>query len=175
MSVLGKQPWSPYAVGAGIGALSWLTFLTARKPLGVTTPFESTAAGLGQRAAPSLSGVNAYLARADEVPKLGWEWMLDAGIVLGALLSARLGGARGRRKMRMPWRRRSGGTSRRSYAGAFMGGVVMMFGARMAKGCTSGHALSGMMQFGASSWVFSPLMALTSVLTAKALSTGRRP
>lgn len=170
MSVLAKQQWSAYAVGAGIGALSWLTFLTARKPLGVTAPFESTAAGLGQRVSPSLAGVNAYLARADEVPKLGWEWMLDAGIVLGSLLSARL--SRGRRT-RKATPRNSGG-ARRGYAGAFVGGLVMMFGARMAKGCTSGHALSGTMQLAASSWVFSPLMALTSIITAKALTQRRR-
>lgn len=171
---LAKQNWSPYAVGAGLGALSWITFLTARKPLGVTTAFESTAAGLGQRAAPSRSGVNAYLARADEVPKLGWEWMLDAGIVLGSLLSARLSAGRGGRKSQTAWTRRFGGSPRRRYTGAFLGGVMMMFGARMAKGCTSGHALSGTMQLAASSWVFSPLMALTSILTARALFIRRR-
>lgn len=64
--------------------------------------------------------------------------------------------------------------ARRRYIGAFLGGAMMMFGARMAKGCTSGHALSGTMQLAASSWVFSPLMALTSILTARALFIRRR-
>lgn len=174
MSGREKQQWQPYAVGAGIGALSWLTFLTARNPLGVTTAFESTAAGLAQRAAPSLSGVNAYLARTDEVPKLGWEWMLDGGIILGSLLSARLSGDRRGRTTQKAWKRRFGRSPSRRYAGAFLGGAMMMFGARMAKGCTSGHALSGTMQLAASSWVFSPLMALTSILTARALFIRRR-
>ena len=44
---------SPYVAGAGIGALSWLAFATAKKPIGVTTAFESSAAGLAQSLAPS--------------------------------------------------------------------------------------------------------------------------
>ena len=54
----------------GIGALSWLAFLTAKKPIGITGAFESTSAGLGQKLAPHASGVNAYLAESEVVPGL---------------------------------------------------------------------------------------------------------
>ncbi len=38
MTALLKQPrWSPYWVGAGIGILSWITFLFMDKALGVST------------------------------------------------------------------------------------------------------------------------------------------
>lgn len=37
---------------------------------------------------------------------------------------------------------------------AFIGGVILIFGARMADGCTSGHIISGGMQFAASSYIF---------------------
>ncbi len=30
----------------------------------------------------------------------------------------------------------------------------MMFGARLAQGCTSGHGISGALQFAVSSWIF---------------------
>ena len=39
------------------------------------------------------------------------------------------------------------------YAIAFIGGFVMLFGARIADGCTSGHGLSGMAQFAVGSTV----------------------
>jgi uncharacterized membrane protein YedE/YeeE len=67
------------------------------------------------------------------------------------------------------WSRRFGHSPALRYAGAFTGGALMMFGARMAKGCTSGHGLSGTMQLACSSWIFAPLMAVTSGLVAKAL------
>jgi hypothetical protein len=59
VNILEKKSWSPYAVGVGIGALEGFAFATASKPLGITTPFESTAAVLGQQVAPRLTAVNA--------------------------------------------------------------------------------------------------------------------
>jgi uncharacterized membrane protein YedE/YeeE len=53
--------------------------------------------------------------------------------------------------------------------GAFLGGALMMFGARVAKGCTSGHAISGNQQLAASSLVFSPVMAATAAAVAHLL------
>jgi uncharacterized protein len=162
--------WSPYAVGAGIGVLSWISFATAKRPIGITTTFESTAAGLGQRLAPRASGVNAYLARSEDVPRLDWEWMLTAGTLLGSLLGARASGATAAHPpVPALWQRRFGASRRRRALGAFLGGALMMFGARMAKGCTSGHAISGTMQLAGSSWLFSPVMAATAAVVARAL------
>jgi len=36
---------------------------------------------------------------------------------------------------------------------AFVGGIVMAFGARLAGGCTSGHGISGTMQLAVGSWI----------------------
>jgi hypothetical protein len=173
VNALTKTSWSPYAVGAGIGALSWFTFATVKKPLGVTTPFESTAAALGQRFAPRLSQANAYVAASDEVPKLDWEWMVTAGLVLGSFLSARASGDRDLGIVPGRWALRFGAKPSRRYLGAFLGGALMMFGARMAKGCTSGHGISGVMQLAASSWLFAPLMGASASLVARAL-VGKR-
>ena len=49
------------------------------------------------------------------------------------------------------------------------GGALLMYGARMADGCTSGHALSGTAQGAASSWVFTPLMFLVGSVVARRL------
>lgn len=172
MNALQKASWSPWAVGAGIGALSWFTFLTAKRPIGVTTPFESTAAALGQQLAPRATGVNAYLAKVETVPAFDWEWMLTAGVALGSLLSARASKDRAPRGVPALWRRRFGPKPGRRYLGAFLGGVLVMFGARMAKGCTSGHAISGLLQLAGSSFVFAPIMGLCAALAARGLFGG---
>jgi uncharacterized protein len=169
MNILEKRSWSPYAVGAGIGVLSWFSFLTARRPLGITSAFESTAAGLGQRFAPRASGVNAYLANNEVVPKLDWEWMLAAGVAIGSWLSSKASGDRSARRVPAVWATRFGSGPAVRDLGAFLGGALMMFGARVAKGCTSGHAISGTQQLAASSWLFSPVMAAAAAGIAKAL------
>jgi len=169
VNALAKGSWSPYAVGAGIGALSCFSFVTAEKPLGITTPFESTAAALEQALAPRVTGVNAYLAKREEVPKLDHEWALCVGVLAGSYLSARAAGVRATRAVPVGWRRRFGPSVAKRYAGAFLGGALMMFGARMAKGCTSGHAISGVMQMAGSSWLFAPIMATTAALASRAL------
>lgn len=172
-TILQQRSWSPYAVGAGIGALSWLSFATAKKPLGITTPFESTAARLGQLA-PEASGVNAYLAKVEEPPRLDWEWALAAGVLAGSALSAHASGDVDTGTLSPTWKRRFGSGHGTRYATAFAGGALMMFGARMAKGCTSGHGISGTLQLAASSWIFAPLMAVTAGLVAKRLFGGGR-
>lgn len=169
MNLLEKRSWSPYAVGTGIGVLSWLTFLTAKKPIGITGSFENSAAGLGQALAPYASGVNEYVAKNDEVPTLDWEWMLAAGVALGSLLSARASGEPTPAAVPERWASRFGGSSAVRNVGGFLGGALMMFGARVAKGCTSGHAISGTQQLAASSLVFSPVMAATASAIARLL------
>ena len=165
---------SPYVAGAGIGALSCFAFATAKKPIGVTTPFESTAAGLAQNIAPRAMHVNAYLAKRDEAPTIDWEWMLAAGITVGSYLAARGEGTTRGPAVPPLWARRFGPSPLVRYAGAFAGGALMMFGARMAKGCTSGHAISGNMQLAKSSWLFSAVFASTAAVAARAIFGGKR-
>ena len=165
---------SPYVAGAGIGALSWLAFATAKKPIGVTTAFESTAAGLAQSLAPRAMHVNAYLAKREETPTIDSEWMLAAGITVGSYLAARGEGATRGPAVPPLWARRFGPSPIVRYASAFAGGALMMFGARMAKGCTSGHAISGNLQLAKSSWLFSAVFATTAAVTARALFGGGR-
>ena len=73
------KSWSPYAVGVGIGVLSWFSFASADKPLGVSTAFEHSAALAEKAAVPKAEQSNEYFpekAEKGESPKIGWEWML---------------------------------------------------------------------------------------------------
>jgi uncharacterized membrane protein YedE/YeeE len=163
------KSWSPYVVGAAIGVLSWFAFASADHPLGITTPFEHTTALVGKAVAPQAAQEHAYYAaRAEEgkQPKIGWEWMLVVGVFLGALLSAWLSGDRTDLKVPPLWRWRFGDGVGKRFAAAFLGGAVMMFGARLAQGCTSGHGISGTLQLAVSSWSFILLAFAVAVATA---------
>jgi uncharacterized membrane protein YedE/YeeE len=50
-----------------------------------------------------------------------------------------------------------------------------MFGARMADGCTSGHALSGTAQGAGSSWLFTPLFFVVGSLFARRGRSRQQP
>jgi uncharacterized membrane protein YedE/YeeE len=169
MNPLRQKSWSPYVVGAAIGVLSWFAFASADRQIGITTAFEHTAALAEKAAAPSFSAQNAYFAekaKENKPPKIDWEWMLVVGVFIGAWGSSKLSGDRPKVHIPELWRRRFGESSATRYLGAFIGGFIMMFGARMAQGCTSGHAISGVLQLALSSWIFAPVMFAAAVVTA---------
>jgi hypothetical protein len=163
------KAWSPYAAGLGIGLLSWVAFATADKPLGVSTPFEQAAALTEKAVVPAVEETNAYFAaKAEEgkPAKVGWEWMVVVGVFVGAVLSSRLSGDRSTGTVPDLWRQRFGPSVPKRIAAAFVAGAVMMFGARLAQGCTSGHGISGSLQLAASSWVFSATFFIVATATA---------
>ena len=50
---------------------------------------------------------------------------------------------------------------------AFLGGIVAMFGARLADGCPSGHGLSGLMQLSISGFVALAMFFGAGVVVAR--------
>ena len=154
---LQKKSWSPYVVGALIGMLSWFAFASADNPLGVTTAFEHTAALTEKAAVPQVGQTNEYYEtkKAEgKPPKISWEWMLVVGVFLGALISSSLSGDRNSATVPPLWAWRFGNSTGTRLLVAFFSGAVMMFGARLAQGCTSGHGISGTLQLAVSSWLF---------------------
>lgn len=169
MEILRKPSWSPYAAGAAIGALEILSMLTAKRPLGITTAFEQTAALAAGKIAPAAMKMDDYEREQGKAPKVDWQVGLVAGVVLGSMLSSRLSGEARPPGVPETWRRGFGPSRALRYGAAAAGGALMMFGARMAKGCTSGHGISGTMQFAASSWIFTPIIFLTGAIVSKAM------
>jgi uncharacterized protein len=164
-----QKSWSPYVVGALIGVLSWFAFATANKPIGITTAFEHTAALAGQGAVPRVEQENEYFAAKQaegNPPKIGWEWMLVVGVFVGALLSASLSGDRTRMWVPPLWASRFGPSRGKRLTAAFLSAALMMFGARLAQGCTSGHGISGTLQLAVSSWMFISVAFAVAIVTA---------
>ena len=159
--------WSPYAVGAAIGVLSWVTFAWMGKALGTSTTMVQAAGVLEGAVAPEHVKNNMYLAKhLVGKPAFEWQFALVVALFFGAFVAARL--ARSTFKENVPalWAWRFGANPWVRYAGAFAGGAILLCGARMAGGCTSGHAISGGLQLAVSSWVFTGAMFIAGVATA---------
>lgn len=171
LAVVTAKRWNPYAVGVGIGVLSWATFLTMGKALGTSSSFVH-AAGLavGVVAPGKVLGddANAYFAKeiSEKTPMFDWQVMLVVGVFLGALVASRLSGAAVKETVPGLWAWRFGPSQAVRFASAFAFGAIMLFGARMAGGCTSGHAISGGLQLALSSWVFMAAMFASGIATA---------
>jgi uncharacterized protein len=167
MEILQRRSWSPFAVGAALGALETVAMLTAKKPLGITTPFEQAAAGAVEKMAPGAA--DRYHEAGGDVPIIGWEWGLVGGVVLGSFIGAKSSQELESKTVPDAWREKVGSSALLRYSAAAAGGALMMFGARMAKGCTSGHGISGTMQLAASSWLFNPIIFGVGAAVSKAL------
>ena len=175
LGYLRKPQWSPYIVGIGIGLLSWCTFYFMEKALGTSTSVVG-AAGSGVCAiAPDHVASNAYYLKEYGAktggfkPIFDWQMALDFALVVGAFLAARLGGTFRKERVPTVWAARFGPSVAKRYAAAFIGGFILIFGARMAGGCTSGHGISGGLQLAVSSWTFFISMFISGIVTAVAI------
>lgn len=169
MTFFNRRSWPPYVVGIGIGLLSWFTFASADHPLGVTTAFENSAVLAVEAVTGPNASLQALAGARESAAKINWEWMLVLGVFIGAFLSAQLGKDRTTEVIPDLWRKRFGPSNGKRLIAAFLGGVVMMFGARLAQGCTSGHGISGMLQLAVSSTLFVGAFVTAGLVTAKAL------
>lgn len=152
MDILRRKAWSPYAAGVVIGLLQIPAFLLVSTALGTSSSYVMAA---GHMASLFDAGVGeiAYFDKYMTSGKYVWQGALVVGIALGAWLSMRLSGAR-RQSFSPVWTRAAGISAFGPRAAmAFAGGFIMLFGARLAGGCTSGHGLSGMSQLAAGSMV----------------------
>lgn len=157
--------WSPYLVGGLIGVLSMLTFYVSNKPIGASTAYARVSGMLGMLVAPKHTLALKYFK--ENPPKVGWELMLVVAVIGGAFLAAWTGDELTGKFLPAMWQDRFGSESYvlRTLV-AFVGGIAMAFGARMAGGCTSGHGISGTLQLGIGSWISAICFFIGGIITA---------
>ena len=149
--------WRPYVAGALVGVLATFSviastqFLGKTQFLGASTTFVRAAGFVEQAVDPAHVKKNPYFLK--EKVKIDWQFMLIVGIFVGALGASVIDGSFKLEAVPPVWRERFGGSVGLRAVGAFLGGIVAMFGARLADGCPSGHGLSGLMQLSVSGFI----------------------
>ena len=160
-----RLDWTPYLAGAGIGVLSWIAFAIAKDPIGVTTAYGRLA---GEVAIPLLGSDavanNTYWKLAPFAFDYGVLFLV--GIMIGAFVSAIMSGTFKIELVPEVWKQEIGGSVWKRFTYAFLGGVIIMYGARLAGGCTSGHGISGGLQLAVSSWLFLAVMFATGLIAS---------
>lgn len=145
--------WNPYLAGVALGLVLLGSFLVMGFGLGASGAATRLGIGTAHLVAPEAIERNAYFG---EYVGAGKEvlddWLIFEvlGVFLGGAVGAYSGGRMRRgvmsgRRPLSPWVR---------LALAFTGGGIMGFSARIARGCTSGQALTGGALLSVGSWVF---------------------
>ena len=165
MEFLTKIRWSPYAVGIGIGILSWFSFLISRKPIACSTTFAKTCGMIEKLFLGKKVDLKPYYQKIKLV--VDWQWMLVIGIVIGSMISALLSGDFHWQWVPSIWANEFGSNSILRVIVALIGGICLGFGSRWADGCTSGHGISGTLQLTISSWISAICFFIGGILMAQ--------
>lgn len=147
-----KPYWNPYAAGVLLGLTLLAAFLVAGQGLGASALPKRALALLGAGVAPAWTAANPTLGGyvADGAnPMRDWLVIEVVAVVLGGFMSATFAG---RFRTTVEKGPRIGVRGRLTYA--FAGGVIMGVAAALARGCTSGQALSGGALLATGSWLF---------------------
>lgn len=148
-----RQPyWPNMMAGVGLGLVLLMTYYVAGRGLGGSGAVTRVAVGVVNTVAPEHVGGLDYFTRYFADGHFDWtDWLVfqTIGVFLGGLVGALTAGRfnpsveKGERltvKQRFNW--------------ALVGGIIMGLGARIARGCTSGQALSGGATLALGSWIF---------------------
>lgn len=156
------------------GLLLGIVFLAAVwlvKPIGVSTQFVVLDGIVWNLFSPDLivenvdniSSSNAYLNKsggkyaANVANPLNYGLLFVVSMFLGGFLSGRFSKKKvssSERNYPAVWKNKFGSSTSKRYTYVFLAGFLVLIGARLAGGCTSGHMMSGMMQTSLSGYLF---------------------
>ncbi len=132
MAISDKKDWSPYLAGSLSGGLSILSVWVAGKYFGASTTFVRSAGMIEKIIGPERVSKMSYFIK--EVPEIDWQWMFVVGIFIGSLIASITSGTFLWKGIPEMWEKRFGPSKFKRGIIAFMGGVIAMFGARLADG-----------------------------------------
>ncbi len=146
------QPyWPPLAAGVALGLVLLLTFVITGHGLGASGFFTRATAAIGEWVAPAATAANAYLGGYVQAgaPLLAWITWEVLGLAIGALI-----GSVSARRFNPSIERGPNTSAGSRLTLALLGGILTGFGARLARGCTSGLGLSGGATLAVAGFVF---------------------
>ncbi len=149
----GARPWSnPYIAGIIMGVVLFLAYLVTGHGLGASGGIQRVVVWFQDLFAPDHVDRTGYLAEyagGDANPWNSYIVPMIIGIPLGGFFSALIHG-----RLKLQTGKGPNISVGTRWVVALLGGVAMGFGARFARGCTSGQALSGGAVLAVGSWAF---------------------
>jgi len=154
--------WSPYLAGVGLGLTLLASFIIAGQGLGASRAFTVVAGKAMNAVAPAYTATLSYLSRyLERSPFSDWTFLEVTGVLIGALIGVLMS-----RGFNVRFDRGLTMSVGMRVMTAFGGGIIVGFASRLARGCTSGVALTGGAQFALSGWVFVIAMFASGFLFA---------
>ncbi len=145
--------WNPYLSGVALGLVLLGTYLIMGFGLGSSSAATRVAYSAAHLIAPAASEANAYIGGYVGPGKsIFMDWMVFE--VLGVFLGGLVGAYSAGRMKHLGVDRGQGVSIAQRFLLALAGGIIMGFAARLARGCTSGQALTGGSVLAVGSWVF---------------------
>lgn len=165
IALLKQKEWSPYLAGALLGVVYIVSIALAGIVPGASGAFENVGGLIAQVVSPALAH-NTYF-KFVMPPGISWEVILMAGVLVGAFVSAKLSGDF--KLAAVPdaqWRKVFGNSVWKRWAIAFLGGIILEYGAGIAGGCTSGLAVGGGLFLAPAAFIFMAGMFGAGIPTA---------
>lgn len=156
---------NPYRAGIGLGLVLLAAFVVMGRGLGASGAISSLLTSGVNAVAPSHAQSNnfykEYLNTPTGNPLNDWLVYEILGVLIGGFISGVLAG---RIKRTVDKGARVTVSGRMFYA--FFGGMLMGIGSKIARGCTSGQALTGGALLSVGSWVFMIVVFITAYAVA---------
>ena len=127
-----KEYWSPYLAGAFAGLVLVLSVWITGKYFGASTSFVRSAGLIEKIFSAERVGQMEYFVKT--TPKIDWQWMFVIGVLFGSLIAAKMSGTYKVQAVPEMWQEKFGSSITLRGIVAFIGGIVAMFGARLADG-----------------------------------------
>jgi uncharacterized membrane protein YedE/YeeE len=162
--------WSPYIAGGLSGLVIIVSVLWTGQFFGASTSFVRSAGMLGKVFSPERVAQLEYFIR--YLPKFDWQLMFVIGIFAGSFIAAIWSGTFKWQGAPDMWAERFGPNPVKRGIVAFIGGIIAMFGARLAGGCPSGHGLSGVSQLAVSGLMAMVFFFIGGIIMTQALYSG---
>ena len=143
---------NPYVAWTLLGVVLFVSFYVTGGGLGASAALSRVQTGVLDLFAPGHVDRVAYFAEmagGKRNPWLHYAIYMLAGTALGAFVSGLVN-----RRVKLETRKGPRVSVHARWAFALLGGVIMGYGARLARGCTSGQALSGGAVLSVGSWAF---------------------
>lgn len=166
MNFLQQKRWAPYIVGSLIGMVMVTSYYLTGVFLGISsgcTKFALIFSCIScHYSSSSIYNLSEY-----------FQVVVIFGVVIGSFISSYFSKSFTQDAVPSLWRMNFGDSFTKRALFSFVGGIIVIFGARIAGGCTSGKSIASGLQLLLPAWIFTLSLFSTAVITSFILYRNR--